>query len=109
MHPGQIVADRFEIERFAASGGMGSVYRAKDRPTGTVVALKVVSCGTPEDEMRFAREARVLAELDHPGVVQYIAHGVTDQGESYLAMEWLDGEDLEVRIARTGLSVDECL
>jgi hypothetical protein len=109
MHVGHAVADRFEIERFAASGGMGKVYRAYDRQTGRAVALKVVRCEEPDDEMRFTREALVLADLDHPAIVHYVAHGFTIAGESYLAMEWLEGEDLDARLRRSGLTVGESL
>ncbi|WP_437729428.1 protein kinase domain-containing protein [Sorangium sp. So ce861] len=61
----------------------------------------------PRDQARFAREARIVAELDHPGVVRCIAHDVTAAGQRWLAMEWLDGEDLSARLGRAGLSVDE--
>src|SRR5262249_5093566 len=63
------------------------------------------SAGLP----RFAREARTLAELDHPSIVRYIDHGHTPSGEPYLAMEWLNGEDLGARLTRATLSVDETL
>src|SRR5262245_30284664 len=107
MRAGDVVADRFEIEGLAASGGMGAVYRARELLTGLIVALKVVKSAGPEDEMRFAREALVLADLDHPGIVRYIAHGFTPEGDAFLAMEWLEGEDLGTRIGRTGLTVTE--
>jgi tetratricopeptide (TPR) repeat protein len=86
---------------------MGTVYRAREIQTGRTVALKVLHSGGAESNVqRFAREARVLAELSHPGIVRYIAHGVTQEGEPYLAMEWLEGETLDVRLARGGLAID---
>src|SRR5688572_25289977 len=103
MRPAQVIAERFEIERLAGSGGMGAVYRALDRVEGGVVALKVLHGTGEEHADRFVREARALAELRHPGIVKYVAHGRTPQGELYLAMEWLDGEDLSKRLARAGL------
>src|SRR5688572_6275446 len=104
-----VVAGRFEIERLAASGGMGMVYRALDRHTGDVVALKLLSSpGGPFSE-RFAREAQLLAELTHPAIVRYVAHGTTPEGEAYIAMEWLDGEDLSQRLQRKGLTVGESM
>ena len=56
------------------------------------MALKLLLDESSEE--RFAREARVLADLRHPGIVQYVAHGKTEVGSLYLAMEWLDGADL---------------
>jgi eukaryotic-like serine/threonine-protein kinase len=110
MKPGDIIAERFEIERLAGSGGMGAVYRARDRLTGDLAALKVLwghHLEHPEQGERFEREARILYELHHPGIVRYIAHGATDEGEPYLALEWLDGESLAQRLRRGGLSVGE--
>src|SRR4051794_15946908 len=103
MNPGTVVAERFEIERLAGSGGMGAVYRARDRTTGDAVAIKAIhAAGIALASFvdRFAREAQLLAELRHPGVVRYVAHGSTGEGVPYLAMEWLEGEELSARLAR---------
>jgi hypothetical protein len=104
-----LFADRFEIERRAGGGGMGDVYRARDRSTGALVALKVTHQGIVGREAaeRFDREARLLAEIDHPGIVSYVAHGTEPDGRLFLAMEWLDGEDLAARLARGPLLVEE--
>ncbi|WP_437815179.1 serine/threonine-protein kinase [Sorangium sp. So ce1078] len=107
VQPGDLLADRFVIERLAGAGGMGTVYRALDRAQGAPVALKLLNACDPRDQARFAREARIVAELDHPGVVRCVAHDVTAAGQRWLAMEWLDGEDLSARLGRAGLSVDE--
>jgi hypothetical protein len=110
MEPGDVVEGRFTIERFVRSGAMGAVYRAGDGLTGAPVALKVVlGAMDPEGEVRFEREAQTLAELDHPGIVRYVAHGNPAPGPRYLAMEWIEGEDLEARLARGPLTVDETL
>ena len=106
MLPGNLLADRFVIDRLAGEGGMGAVYRALDRVTGTPVAIKLVT-GGESDLQRFAQEARVLSELAHPTIVRYVAHGATPEGRPFLAMEWLEGEDLAERVARAGLSVAE--
>ncbi|WP_433930022.1 serine/threonine-protein kinase PknK [Sorangium cellulosum] len=99
MIVGDLVAQRYLIERVAAQGGMGRVYRALDRHTGRPVAVKVLD---PEqvDAPRFRREATLLAELLDPRIVRYVDHGETTAGEPYLAMEWLDGEDLASRLRR---------
>jgi tetratricopeptide (TPR) repeat protein len=107
MQPGTEVAERFEIERVAGSGGMGTVYRAKDRLTGECVALKVTMRRGASEVGRFLREGRALAEVKHPAVPRYVAHGVTPTGEAFIAMEWLEGEDLGHRLEQKGLTVGE--
>jgi eukaryotic-like serine/threonine-protein kinase len=107
MMKGLVLGERFEIERRAGVGGMGAVYRALDRETGEVVAVKVLrDCGA-EDIERFTREAQVLAGLSHPSVVRYVAHGVDGDGAPYLAMEWLEGENLDERLDHAGLTMGE--
>ncbi|HUS31109.1 MAG TPA: protein kinase, partial [Kofleriaceae bacterium] len=107
MKPGELVEDRFELERVAGSGGMGTVYRAIDRTSGSPVALKVLRSASMDAAQRFTREVRILSQLRHPGIVRYIADGQTDGGELWLAMEWLEGESLNVRLARDGLTAGE--
>ena len=72
---------------------MGRIFKARDRLSGRFVALKVVF--REDFAQRFLRESALLAELNHPAVVKYVCHGWTAAGEPYLAMEWLDGEDLQ--------------
>jgi eukaryotic-like serine/threonine-protein kinase len=97
--------DRFEVERQVGSGGMASVFRARDRHSGATVALKILHARSGEQTDRFEQEAQLLAELSHPAVVRYVAHGSTREGELYLAMEWLDGETLDERLARGPLGI----
>src|SRR4051794_16730954 len=105
MEPGDVIAERFVLGELLGRGGMGSVYQASDRVTGDVVALKVLREDSSATAARFSRESQVLAELHHPGIVRYVAHGVTRGGVFYLAMEWLDGEDLASRLARDPLTI----
>jgi len=109
MQPGDLVGDRFEIERLAKSGGMGAVYRALDRIDGGAVAVKMLSGCSEQAASYFARESRILAEIEHPAVVRYRAHGRTHTGTLWLAMEWLDGVDLEERMQKAPLTVQESL
>lgn len=109
MQPTDVVAGRFEIERLAGAGGMGAVYRARDRATGASVALKLLHLTGRLEVARFEREAELLAELAHPGLVRYVAHGRAASGQPFLAMEWLDGEDLGQRLGRGPLAVDEAV
>jgi eukaryotic-like serine/threonine-protein kinase len=107
MKPGEVVEDRFELERVAGSGGGGTVYRAIDRTSGAAVAVKVLRSASSDAARRFAREVRILSTLRHPGIVRYIADGRTHESELWLAMEWLDGESLIQRIRREPLSASE--
>ena len=105
-----IFAGRFLVERVAGTGGMAVVYRARDQKRGNApVALKVLrQLGhVLHLHERFAREAFVLSQLRHPGIVSYIDHGITPQGDAFLVMEWLEGESLGQRLAREGLSLGE--
>lgn len=105
---GTMIAERFELLASAGSGGMGTVFRAKDRTTGQIVALKVSHEERSHDAAmfdRFEREARLLAQLRHPAIVAHVAHGKTPTGRFYLAMQWLEGEDLSARLARGPLSM----
>ena len=104
-----LIAGRFVIERVAATGGMGVVYRALDRFEGAAVALKILSAHSEIDVERFEREAALLAQLSHPAIVRYVAHGVTVAGAHYLAMEWLDGEDLATRLERKPVTIAEAV
>src|SRR3984957_985488 len=106
MRPGEVIAARFEIERLAGAGGMGAVYRAHDRQSRATVAVKLVP---GFEAVRFAREAAILADLSHPAIVRYIAHGVDDDGGLYLAMEWLEGEDLSICLERGRLRTSDTL
>jgi len=100
--------DHFEIAKTLGRGGMGQVYKAKDRSLDRFVAIKVVPddlIGDPVLEARFVREARAQAQLSSPNVVQiyFIGHlpaptGVT--GALYFAMELVDGESLEAMLER---------
>ncbi|WP_437497385.1 protein kinase domain-containing protein [Sorangium sp. So ce1099] len=106
MREGTLVAGRFEVHRLAASGGMGMVYRATDQLTGRPVALKVAPA---ELAARFRREARLLEAVQHPLIVQHIAHGTSDDGALWLAMEWLDGATLGERLEEGALPVADAL
>jgi serine/threonine protein kinase len=104
MQPGERVAGRFEIRGEAARGGMGTVFRARDRRDRRDVALKVLRVDAPSHVARFEREAAILAGLRHPNIVEYISHGATPDGLYYLVMEWVEGETLAYRLAHAGLT-----
>src|SRR4051812_132576 len=107
-----LVAGRFTIEREVGRGGVGIVYRALDQVTGQAVALKVIAIPGVDagEEARFNREGRVLAGLVHPGIVRLVAFGTLEEGGApYVAMEWIEGEDIAQRMRRKALGVAQCL
>jgi Tol biopolymer transport system component len=93
------MADRvgaYRIERMIGEGGMGTVYLAHrdDGEFDQRVALKVVRYGLHQDVRivrRFRDERQILAGLDHPGIARLLDGGITDDGLSYFAMEFVDG------------------
>ncbi|WP_437536180.1 protein kinase [Sorangium sp. So ce726] len=107
LQPGAVVAGRFETACLAGSGGMGTVYKALDQERGCLVALKLLSDALPEHAARLAREARILAQLEHPGIVRFVGAGHDAVAGEWLAMEWLEGEDLLARLDRGPLAMEE--
>jgi len=105
----QVLAGRFVIEREVGRGGVGVVYRAHDQMSQQTVALKVIALPGVDggEEARFSREGRVLAGLHHPGIVRVVAFGQLDEGQPYIAMEWLEGEDIAQRQQRAPLSLGQ--
>jgi serine/threonine-protein kinase len=106
---GDVFADRYEILGAAGRGGMGFVYRALHLTLHKEVALKVLAANPTGDyEIRFAREARALARLDHPSCVRVLDHG-EHEGTQYLVMEHLEGETLGELIAEGRLPTKRAL
>ena len=93
------------------SGGMGVVFAGRHVDTGREVAVKLMrgGLGGSAGAQRFLREARALASLSHPAIVEYVDHGVTDEGQAFLVMERLIGEDLQTRLQRGTLPIHECI
>lgn len=106
MRTGDVVDGRYAILERAGIGGVGSVYRAFDRQTQSLVAVKVLHVPHATAQARFLTEARALAGLEHPHIVRYVTHGIHDE-EPFLVMEWLEGESLDRRLARERLTVDD--
>ncbi len=88
---------QLEILELLGQGGMGAVYKARQRQLDRLVALKVLPPQVGQMEAfaeRFSREARSLARLNHPGIVMVYDFGHTDSGLYYFIMEFVDGTDL---------------
>lgn len=94
----------YEILAVAGRGGMGLVYRARQCSLGRVVALKVIRdevASAPEYRERFMLEPRLAASVDHPHIVSVYEVG-EERGQLFLAMQWIEGEDLRSEIERRG-------
>src|SRR6478736_1976579 len=108
----EVVADRYELEELVGTGGMSSVYRARDRLLERRVAIKVLHEHYSRDEdyvERFRREARSAAKLSHPNIVTVIDRGEAD-GRQFIVFEYVDGENLKQLVAGKGrLPVREAL
>jgi tetratricopeptide (TPR) repeat protein len=101
----------YRILAHLGAGGMGEVYRALDTKLGRDVALKVlppIFAGDPERIDRFAREARVVASLNHPYIVTIFSVEETD-GVHFLTMELVNGDTLEKALPSNGLPVAQVL
>src|SRR6476619_6786561 len=101
----------YEILSPIGAGGMGEVYRARDRRLDRTIAVKVLApnlSSNPEYRQRFEREARTVAALSHPHICPVYDIGAHD-GVDYLVMEYLEGENLAQRIAKGPLPIPEAL
>jgi len=100
-----VLDNRYDVGRPLGSGGMGEVFLARDRVLGRDVALKVLRtqyAGDSEFAERFKREARSAASLSHPNIVQVYDRGETEDGSSYIAMEYVPGGTLKEKIVGDG-------
>ncbi|HET6285019.1 MAG TPA: serine/threonine-protein kinase [Polyangia bacterium] len=99
----------YQLVRMIGQGGMGAVYEAVHTVIGRRVAIKTLGrayAALPGAVGRFLREAQVTSRLRHPHIVDVTDLGFED-GVCFLVMEYLDGEDLDQRLSRGQLSVDE--
>jgi serine/threonine-protein kinase len=102
--PGDLIADRYELEELVGTGGMSSVFRARDSQLERQVAIKILHehyADDPEYLERFRREARAVAKLSHPNIVTVIDRG-DDGGRQYIVFEHVEGENLKELVLRSG-------
>lgn len=100
---GEVVLQRYELAELVGRGGQGAVYRARDRHTGTDVAVKVLHEGVDRDSTsreRFTREAQALRDLDGTAALRLYDFGFSNDGLICLVMELLVGSDLEDELVR---------
>ena len=104
MVVGETIAGRYELEEVVGHGGMSTVYKAHDSLLERHVALKVLHQQYNEDDdfvERFKREARSVAQLQHPNIVTVIDRG-EEGGRQYIVFEFIDGENLKELVVRKG-------
>ncbi len=103
VYVGQVIADRYVIDRKIGKGGFGAVFAARQTGTGQEVAIKCLNtAGGIEDVTlrRFFQEARVTSALRHPNTIHVFDFGQDDTGLLYLAMELLSGRTLKEELAQ---------
>jgi serine/threonine protein kinase len=106
---GELIAERYLVEAQVHAGGMSRVYRAHDRETAQMVALKRPARDDLGTLTRFLEEAKILSELRHPAIVRQLAHGGTSFADAHIVMEWLTGDTLEQRLVAGPLSLQGAL
>jgi hypothetical protein len=102
---GDVLDEKYEIGELLARGGMADVHRAHDVGRDRPVAVKAMRVDTG-DLRRFARESRVLAELDHPNLVRLIDVG-HHEGRPYMVMDLVEGPSLAARLETGALDLDD--
>lgn len=103
--PGYLLDDRYEIGNLLASGGMGSVYRARRVMLDDQVAIKVIRAVGEDPQVlrdRFMNESRTCAQLRHPNIVSILDFAIGPTGDPYLVMEYLNGPSLRDELAAHG-------
>jgi eukaryotic-like serine/threonine-protein kinase len=100
-HVGSVLADRYELIRHIARGGMGDVYEATDGQLRRQVAVKVFRAAGPADRSRFDAEVRVLASLNHPGLARVFDAG-SHGDDAFVVLELIEGPCLADALAARG-------
>jgi hypothetical protein len=107
LEPGQVLAQRYRVQRLLGKGGMGAVYLADDEVLGELVALKVISSAFASDEQamiaRFRREAAAARKVSSSNVIRIHDLGEARPGLLYLSMEYFAGRTLAELIAQRGI------
>jgi eukaryotic-like serine/threonine-protein kinase len=104
LEPGDLpVIPGYEVQEVLGHGGMGVVYKARHLQLDRLIALKMLLSGSyarPEERVRFQREAKAVASLRHPNIVQVYDSGELD-GRPYFTMEYMEGGTLSRKLAGT--------
>ena len=97
---------QYEIESILGHGGMGAVYKGKQKSLDRAVAIKILPPGLEDEDTsyveRFKNEAKVMAKFIHPAIVAVHDFGETTEGQLYIVMEYVDGTDVQKMIQNQG-------
>ena len=102
---GETLGDAYRVIRLMGEGAMGGIFEARQLRLDKRVAIKVLArelAANGEALLRFHREAEITSQLGHPHIINVFDFGTTDNGQPYLVMEYLEGEDLAYRLQRKG-------
>lgn len=102
----------YVLEELLGTGGMGKVFRAREKDTGRIVAIKALHKSRHTDERavaQFLQEAQILAKLHHPNIVGVNGLGRFPSGSCFMVMDYVDGIDMQSRIKRGPVSLSEVI
>lgn len=105
LAPGTVLGATYEIVRLVGMGGMGELYEARHLRLAGRYAIKILHAGIaglPDVVARFQREADITSRLRHPNIVNIVDFNLMPDGRPFLAMEFLEGTELSVELARAG-------
>ena len=111
-NPLSTLNEKYEFIGETGRGGMAVIYKAKNRATGRLVAIKKMLAAALTDTafMRFQQEAKAITSLRHPNIIMVHEFGVAEDGEPYMVMDFIEGSNLSELIKEKGsLSTDECM
>jgi len=106
LEPGQILDGKYRIVRLIGEGGMGSVFEGENTFISRRVAIKVLHSAAAGNEAvlkRFEREAQAAGRIGSDHILEVLDLGTLPDGDRYMVMEYLDGEELSARIERLGI------
>lgn len=112
---GEVFLGEYQVLEAIGRGGYGCVYRAREEFTGREVALKIITCDVSGSRVsrdtfeRGRQEAKILAEIEHPHIVNVFRAGQTEDGHIYIVMELLRGQSLAQRLKEGPIEVEEGL
>jgi hypothetical protein len=104
IQPGTVLGERYEILKHLGEGGMGAVYKARDRELDRLLALKVIRpelAGNPDILRRFKQELILARQVTHKNVIRIFDLGMAD-GLKFITMDYIEGRDLKSIIVERG-------